>query len=272
VSVAALTLFIFRGWNKPDNIINLKLLANRNFAAASLMICAFGLGLFGTIAMQPMMLERLLGYPADTTGMVMAPRAFGSAVSMIIVSRLIVRYDPRILVSIGLLLGGTGTYLMTFSNLYMDATWVVWPAVIQGLGLGMTFVPLSTLAYDTLPKSSIDEAAGLYNLLRTFGSSIGISIASTVLAHASQWKWNEMSVHISEFNPNLEPWLNARGLTRDDPAAPKVLANEVLRQSSMVAFVDVFWMISMSFIIVLPLVLLMRRPQHQVLAKQEQKL
>ena len=260
ISAIGLILFVYHGLRIQTPIVNLRLFHDRNLTAASIMIVVFGLGMFGTIAMQPLLLERLLGYPAETTGLVMAPRAVGSAVSMLIVSRLITRFDPRWLVSIGLVFSAAGTYLMTWYNLYISPGWVIWPGVIQGIGMGMIFVPLSTIAYETLPKSAVDEASGLFNLIRTLGSSIGISIASTVLTRSEQSSWNYLSGHINVFNPALHNWLNSRGLELGDPTTPLLLGQMLLRQSSMVAFVDVFWVISISFLILAPLLFIMRKP------------
>ena len=166
VSLAALAAFLVRGWRKPDNIVNLRLFLDRNFASASLMIGTFGLGLFGTIAVQPLLLERLLGYPVETTGLVMAPRGLASALSMMIVGQLIARHDPRKLIASGTLVAELGAYLMSHYSLQVSPGWVVWPSVVQGLGLGMIFVPLSTVAFDTLPPAVSTEAAGLYSLVR----------------------------------------------------------------------------------------------------------
>jgi DHA2 family multidrug resistance protein len=113
VGVAALTAFLLRGSRRPGNIVNLHLFLDRNFAAASLMIGSFGLGLFGTLAVQPLLFERLLGYPAETTGLVMAPRGLASALSMVLVGRLIAHRDPRKMIALGILLAGLGTYIMS---------------------------------------------------------------------------------------------------------------------------------------------------------------
>jgi DHA2 family multidrug resistance protein len=266
LAVAALfglALFIWRGLSRSDGIVDLRLLRDRNLAISCLMILAFGLGLFGTIVLQPMMLERLLDYPAQTTGLVMAPRAAGSAFSMVLVSRLIVRFDPRKLIAIGLLLAALGTWLMSLYSLTISPDWIIWPGVVQGLGMGLIFVPLATVAYETIPRHQVDAASGLFNLARTIGSSIGISIAVTLLTRTGQVEWNRLGGALNPYNPNLSAWLQGHGLSLQQQPAVQALAGELARQSTMVAFVDVFWLVSFSFSLLLPLLLLMHRPADQ---------
>jgi MFS transporter, DHA2 family, multidrug resistance protein len=262
VSALALISFVLRGWNKKDNIINLSLFRDRNFATSCSMMGAFGLGLFGIIAIQPIMLERLLGYPAELTGLVMAPRGIASAVGMFICGQLINRLDPRYLVFFGICMAAFGTSIMVSYTLDISPGWVVWPGVIQGLGMGMIFVTLSTLAYDTLPREVAAEAAGLFNLTRTVGSSIGISVIATVLTNRTQFHWQDLGGYINSFNTNLQVWLNAHGMSLNDPVTAHQLANTLDRQASMLAFVDAFWFVTISFLLMLPLVLLLRRPIH----------
>ncbi len=268
ISSVALTLFVWRAWHRPNSIVRLQLLRDRNLASASLMIGVFGLGLFGTIALQPLLLERLLNYPTGLTGWVMAPRGLGAALSMIVVARLIRRFGAKPFIGIGMLLATLGTYLMTQYSLYISPAWVIWPSILQGLGMGMIFVPLSTLAYQTLPADATDHAAGIYNLSRTIGSSIGISVVSTVLSRATQNHWNQLGAHINPYNPALHEWLANRGLTLADPATAQLLAHELERQASMLAFVDTFWLVTASFLTLAPLLLFIRKKRGATVQKQ----
>lgn len=251
--------FVVRSWNREDSVAQINLLKDRNLAAACAMITLFGLGLFGTVVLQPIMLEQLLNYPAETTGLVMAPRGLGSALSMFLVSRLIGRVDTRYLLLVGLALSATGSYIMTWYSLYINPWWAIWPGIVQGLGMGMIFVPLSTIAYETLPRSATDHAAGLFNLSRTIGSSIGISVVGTLLSRETQINWNRLGGHINVYNPALWNWLKTNGLSLKDALTPRLLAGELSRQAMMVAFIDCFWIITWSMIILAPLVLVLRR-------------
>lgn len=259
LAVVALAVFVWRGLSSRDSIVKLRLLADSNLRFASFMIGAFGLGMFGTIALQPILMEELLGYPASTTGLVMGPRGIGSAFGMLMVSRLITRFDPRYLVATGLTICAATTWVMTQYYLDISPIWLLWPGTVQGIGMGMIFVPLTTIAYQTLPHDAVDQAAGIFNLARTIGSSMGISIAATVLTRSTQAHWNHLGSHIQPFNPAVHDWLAAHGLTQADPQAPALLARELFRQASMQGFTDTFSMIMWSFVVLAPLLLLLRR-------------
>jgi len=257
-SVLGLAAFVLRSRGRSDSVLQLNLLKDRNLALASFMMAVFGMGLFGTIALQPLLLERLFDYPAQTTGLVMAPRGLASAVGMFLVSRLINRLGAPRLVLAGLTLAAGGTWLMTHYNLDLSMGWFVWPSLLQGLGMGMIFVSLSTLVYETLPGSATDQGSAIFNLARTVGSSMGISIAATVLTRMTQVNWNRLGGNISPYNPALHQWLLARHLSMADPLAPRLLARELQRQASMIGFVDAFWFVTLSFVVLAPLLLLFR--------------
>jgi MFS transporter, DHA2 family, multidrug resistance protein len=258
VSAVGLVLFVIRALRSPEPLVDLHLLRDRNLTAASTMMLVFGLGLFGTVAMQPLLLERLLSYPAETTGLVMAPRALGSALSMALIGRLTNRVDARWLVGFGMLLAAVGTWIMSWYSLQISPAWVIWPGVIQGMGMGAVFVPLSTIAYATLRPEDADAAAGLFNLARTIGGAVGVSLAATWLTRFTQEGWNYLGGHINPFNPALRYWLDARNLSLAQPVTPLLLGHELLTQATMLAFVQVFRLIALSFVFMTPLILLLR--------------
>ncbi len=171
----------------------------------------FGLALFGTIAIQPLLMEQLLGYPVATAGLVMAPRGFGAALGMLIVARLAQRVDPRWVILAGMTLAGSATWIMSWYNLDISPGWLIWPSALAGVGMGAVFVTLSSLAYATLAPEHTDAGAGLYNLARSIGSSIGISIAATWYSRFGQADWNQLGGHLNPFNPALRQWLQDSG-------------------------------------------------------------
>jgi MFS transporter, DHA2 family, multidrug resistance protein len=253
-----LVAFVMRSWSRDDSILQLQLLKDRNLAAASFMMTVFGMGLFGVIALQPLMLERLFDYPAQLTGLVMAPRGLASAFGMFLVSRTIHRFGALRFILLGLVLAACGTYVMTWYRLELQPSWIIWPGVLQGLGMGMIFVPLSTIAYDTLPSSATDQGAAIFNLARTVGSAMGISVAVTVLTHMTQTNWNRLSGGINPFNPALQQWLMAKGVTLSDAVTPQWLTTELARQATMIGFLDAYWFITWSFLVLAPLLLILR--------------
>ena len=252
--------FLWWSWARPDKaLFDVRIFADRNFGTACLMVAALGLGMFGGMVMQPILLEGLLHYPIVTTGLVMAPRGLATAFSMVLVGRLVGRVDPRLLVSVGMLLSAAGSHAMTWYSLDINVFWIIWPIVLQGLGLGLIFVPLSAIAYTTLPRERVAEAAGLYSLLRTMGAAAGISIVSTVMTRQTQMVWNELGGHLQPGSPALQAWLRQLHLSASDPKAAALLAQQLAPQAQMAALLDVFVLITWSFVLMLPMVLLLRR-------------
>jgi DHA2 family multidrug resistance protein len=215
--------------------------------------------MLSTIALQPLFLEHMLGYPAATAGLVMAPRGIAVAVGMTLVATLITRVQPRWLVLIGLTLAAAGSYAMTWYNLDIDTAWIIGPGIVQGIGMGMIFVPLSTLAYQTLPKDASDQAASIFNLARTVGGSVGIAIAATVLTRASQANWQTLGAGVNPSNPGLGAWLDATGASLSDPSTTQLLGLEVFRQSTLLGFIEAFGFVTLAFLLLIPLVLVLKR-------------
>ncbi|WP_297360192.1 DHA2 family efflux MFS transporter permease subunit [Acidiferrobacter sp.] len=257
ISVAGLAAFtVHSAGRRKSRLFDLRILADRNFTVASFLLAIFGLGMYGSMVMQPLFLETLLHYPTLTTGLVMAPRGVVSALSMLVVGRLITRMSPRILITIGIILSGLGTWAMGRYDLHISEWQVIWPVLIQGMGLGMIYVPLSTVAFSTLPRESAPEAAGLFSLMRTVGSSIGISLVTTMFIRHGQMAWNTIGAHITAFGTAAITYLAPLHLLPQTPLGAEVLAGTLARQSQMVAFDAAFVFITMSFVAMLPLVLL----------------
>ena len=257
LSVVGFAGILYHGFSHPHKaLFDPRIFYDRNFATSSMLLAVFGLGMYGAMVLQPMMLETLLNYPPSTTGLVMAPRGIASMLGMILVGKLINRIGPRSLIAFGITLSVIGSHAMTLYNLHVNTWWLIWPIVVQGLGLGMIFVPLSTVAFATLPKEQSAEAAGIYSLMRTIGSSIGISIATTIMTRYAQVGWNQLGGMINIYTPALPAYLRGLGLAPGNPASSAVLAHLLSRQAQMLGLVDAFKLISISFIAMLPMVLL----------------
>jgi len=251
------------GKDTKKTVFDLSIFKDRNFTIASSLLSLFGLGLFGGMVIIPLMLEGLFDYPVLTTGLIMAPRGISGLISMIIVGKLIKYVDPRWLILFGTILSGVGMYYGTYYNTDISWGWVVGPILLQGFGLGMVFVPISTVAFSTLPVHSRAEAAGLFSLLRTLGSSVGISIVATVYARMSQTAWNQLGGHINPFNPAVNHYLQPLHLASDSKMGEMVLTKVLIMQSQMVSFVDVFMFITASFVIMIPLIFLIKKTNYK---------
>jgi DHA2 family multidrug resistance protein len=259
--------FFMRGWNKRDNIVDLSLLKDRNFLAGLLAITAYGVTLFGTIALLPLLTQRLMGYPAMTAGMLFMPRAVVSAIALAVTGNFLMLWiDSRILVAIGIILSALGTIVMAGLSLDADAWALIWPGMIAGAGMGLFFVPLTSVAFGQVSNDKLDEAAGLYALMRGIGSSIGIAVVSWLFVRQTQVHWDTLIAHVNPFNPAVPPYLSdlsRQGLNPQSPESLAVIGHEIGRQAQMLAFVDLFWFIGMVTFAILPLVFMMKRPMRE---------
>lgn len=244
-------------------VFDLAIFKDRNFTVASILMALLGLGLFGAMVIAPLMLESLFNYPVITTGLTMAPRGISGMISMMIVGKLIRYLDARWIIILGIVTSGTGMLFGTFYNLNMSSGWIIGPFILQGLGLGMIFVPLSSVAFSTLPLQYRDEAAGIFSLLRTIGSSMGISIIITIFTRHSQMAWNQLGGFITPYNQAVTNYLNSLHLTLANPIAAKILTKEMVRQAQMISYVNVYAFIAWSFAAMLPLVFLLKKAKNQ---------
>ena len=258
VAGIAFLSFLAYAWRYPQRaVFKLRIFLDRNFTTSTLLITIIGLGLYGSLLLQPLMLQHLMDYPVLTTGLVMAPRGVASMASMMLVGRLSRRVDARAMIIVGIALAAADSYAMTHYSLVIDRSWIIWPLVLQGLGMGFIFVPLSTVAYATLRVEDAADAAGLFSLLRTIGSSIGISAVSTILARYAQISWNQLGGHVSTTNPALADYLGQLHLGLQQPQAAAVLGSVLGRQASMLAFLDSYMLVTWSFLAMLPLLVFM---------------
>ncbi|RFC63026.1 DHA2 family efflux MFS transporter permease subunit [Fulvimarina endophytica] len=256
-------IFVVRGIGKRDNIVDLNLFGDRSFLAANLTIMGFGIGMFGTIAILPTFVQTLLGYPILEAGYLFIPRGIASGFSMVVTGSLLVgRFDPRLLVSTGILLTAGGSFM--YADLNLDASFwnLAWPGVLSGLGLGLVFVPLSTVAFDRISNDKQDEASGLYAVTRQFGSSIGIAVVSALLVQRMAFHYAVLGENITPFSQAARDYLIPYGVPLDSAAGAEILAGELSRQASLMAYIDVFTFIGWSSLVTLPLVFLMRKPQR----------
>ncbi|MEZ5840470.1 MAG: DHA2 family efflux MFS transporter permease subunit [Hyphomicrobiales bacterium] len=255
--------FIWWAWSKRDAIVDLTLFKDRNFLAANLSMLAFGVSMFGSIALIPLLVQRLLDYPVLDSGLLFMPRGLAAGVSMVLVGAVLLRrVDPRILVAIGLSLTAAGNLTLGFIDLDVDFWRLTWPGIIAGFGMGFFFVPLSTVAFDRIPREKADEAAGLYGVMRSIGSSIGIAFVGWQLVSRTQLHWNGLVGHITPYSEEAAAWLAPLGLSPSDPEGARLIAREIGRQAQMFAFVELFWVLGWTAVAMFPMILIMRRPSH----------
>ena len=241
--------------------IELRLFADRNFVLGTSFGFFLGVLLFSVLALLPPMLEGLLGYPVVLTGLVTAPRGMGSMVSMIIVGQLIKRFDVRVLTLIGLTFSALSMYIMSSFSLYMDSTLVMVSGFIQGLGTGLIFIPLSTLAFTTLSPQLRNDGAAMFTLIRNMGSAIGISVLQAMTIRNSSTVHSRLVENIRPDNPVLQHTMP--DFDFGIPAQVAALNAEVTKQAAMVSYIDTYWLLFVITVAIVPLILLMRPAKNK---------
>jgi DHA2 family multidrug resistance protein len=241
-----------------DPFLDPRIFADRNFLTGLVFIFVIGIVLLASLALLPPMLAHIYGYPTITTGLVMAPRGVGTMVSMIVVGRLVRRIDARLLVVTGLLLTTVSLHMMTGFTPQMDDRPIIVSGVVQGLGLGLVFVPLSTVAFATLAPKYRADATSLFSLVRNIGSSIGISVVSLMLSRNIQVNHVEIGSLMTPFNPTLRAL--APGAAAGNVTLLSHLDGLVNQQVLMISYIDDFKLMMIVTMLAIPLAFLLRRP------------
>ncbi|MBP6547147.1 MAG: MFS transporter, partial [Phenylobacterium sp.] len=236
------------------------LMRDRNFLTASVFGFFIGILLFSTMALLPPMMQGLMGYPVLTSGLVSMPRGLGSFVAMFLVGQLVGRVDTRAILMTGLSLNAVALWMMMGFDLSMNADLIMISGVIQGLGIGLIFVPLSTLAFATLAPSLRAEGSGVYTLIRNLGSGVGISIMNALVVSNTQTMHAAMAGKINPSDPAIAASLAGR-FDLNSVQGLLSLNAEITRQATMVAYVDDFKLMLIITIACMPMLLLMRKPK-----------
>jgi DHA2 family multidrug resistance protein len=256
--IAALTfyLFIVHILTARQPFLSPSLFKDRNFALGSVFIFVVGIVLLATLALLPPLLEGLFDYPVVTIGLVTAPRGIGTFVAMIIVGRVIGKIDARVLVTFGLLTTALSLWLMTGFSPQMDDRLVIWSGVIQGFGLGFTWVPLTTIAFGTLAPSQRNEATAIFNLLRNIGSSIGVAMVTALLTRNVQFMHARLVEHITPYDlaTRTHPVFDANTLH-----GLQGIDGVVTHQATLIAYINDFKLLLIMTLAVTPLVFFLRR-------------
>ena len=258
LAISAFWMFVVHTITAKDALWDREMFADRNFASALVFMVITGVLLLAGLALLPPLLQNLYGYSVLQSGFLTAPRGIGTLISMILAGRLTGKIDARILVATGVVLMGVSLWMMTGFAIDQPSKPVIVSGVVQGLGLGLIFVPLQTLAFATLPARDRTTGAALLNLARNIGGSIGISIVSFQLVRMTQVAHADMASHITDsMIPTLDP--NVLQTFGNQATAVAAYINaEITRQALFIAYLDDFKLMMWVTFLVLPLLLLMR--------------
>jgi MFS transporter, DHA2 family, multidrug resistance protein len=241
-AVAALVLFVWKMLRDQHPLVNLKVFKHSTFTVGNILGIISGFGLFGTALILPLFFQTILNFTAFDTGLALLPGAISTAISMLIVGRLVNRIDGRASIAFGFLIFALSTWML--GGLSTDAGFwdVFWPRLIQGFGLGFLFVPLATISLGDIPISEMAGATGVYTLVRQLGGSFGIAILTTLLVHQTAIAWNVL----------------ASGVTQTHGYSVGALTGMVAQQSSMIAYNYLFRVTAIVFLVATPLAMLLK--------------
>ncbi len=258
LAIATFWMFLVHTITAKHPLWDREMFADRNFASALVFMVITGVLLLAGLALLPPLLQNLYGYSVLQSGFLTAPRGVGTLISMLVAGRLTSKMDARILVGLGVVLMGISLWLMTGFAIDQPSRPVIVSGVVQGLGLGLIFVPLQTLAFATLPARERTTGAALLNLARNVGGSVGISVVSFQLVRMTQVAHADMAIHITDSKiPTLDP--NVLQTFGNQAASITAYLNaEITRQALFIAYLDDFKLMMWITFLVLPLLLLMR--------------
>lgn len=259
-ALLCLYLFITHILTSRTPFIDPAMFKDRNFSVGLMFIFIIGIILLATMALMPPYMQSLLNYPVIDVGLLLAPRGIGTMFAMMIVGKLSGKIDARYQIFLGLILTSYSLWMMTLFNMDISGRDIVTSGIIQGLGLGFIFVPLSTISFATLPPQYRSDGTSLFSLLRNIGSSIGISIVMTKLAQSTQANHAAYANFITPFNINLKH-ANELGIFNPNSLTGIATLNaEVTRQATILAYLQDFRFMMWLVLSALPLLLFLRPP------------
>jgi DHA2 family multidrug resistance protein len=270
-SAVALVALLIYELRTAAPIIDLRVFRNRTYATGVFLMTVLGFALYGSLVLLPVMLETLFGYSSLEAGKAMAPRGMGSLIMMPLVGMLTSKIDPRKLLAAGLLVGGATMLWLGQLNLNAGYWDIFWPQFLQGAGMALLFVPLTTVSMSTIMPERMGNATSLFNLMRNIGGGIGIAMTGTYLQRHRQVVAAAMGEHVSATDPVTQSTLARITEAMIAAGADTVTATQqayvvihgmIMRQASMVTFVTIFRLLGVLFLVMIPLVLLMRRPSR----------
>jgi DHA2 family multidrug resistance protein len=271
VSAVTIISLIIHELTTDDPVVDLRVFKERSYAVGVFLMTVVGFVLYGSLVLLPVMLQTVLGYPPLQAGIAMAPRGVGSFFMMPLTGWMTGRFDARMLLTSGLAIGGVTLLWLSRLNLQAGYWDIFWPQLLQGGGMALLFVPLTTVAMDPIPRERMGNATSLYNLMRNIGGSIGIATTGTMLTRNQQTTTSMLGSHVTAYDPQSQAMFAqmraafiAAGadVTTATSRAYAALFGMVQRQAAMVSFVGIFQLLGVLFLMLIPLVLLMRRPKR----------
>jgi len=272
-SVTSLTVFVVVELLFAKNpVVNLRLFKDISFSSGNVVMFFIFFNLFGSIVLLPIYLQTLMGYTATLAGLVLGPGGIASMIAMPIAGRLITKINPKAILAFGIITCAYSTHLMSRFSLNADFYSVAWPRFVLGIGMGFTVIPLMTLAFSSIKREEMGNATAIFNLLRNLGGSFGVAFISTMIARRAQFHQFHLVEHLTPFDTSYQvtsshasQFLQYRGFDASvaQHGGLSAIYGQLIRQASMLSFNEVFHLLSVLLICILPLLLLIKRDKSK---------
>jgi DHA2 family multidrug resistance protein len=264
IAVVSLTVAVIWEWRHKDPMVNLRLLKSRNFSVGMVLMFALGFILLSSTLLLPLLTQSLLGYTATDAGLVISPGGAVIVLMMPVVGIISSKFDPRALIIFGLLTLSAAMYYMTTLDLAVDYKTLAIARMYQSFGLAFMFIPINAMAYVGLPPEQSGNASALVNLARNIGGSVGTSLVTTLLARSAAAHQVTLGAHVSRLDPHYTQTLKGLAARFGNDAAGQQQANGLIaemvgQQASMLSYIDVFQMLSIGALLIIPLAFLLKR-------------
>jgi len=260
-------------WREKHPVVDLRMLKNRNFAISTVAMFFLGFVLYSSTVLIPQFLQQLLGYTAEKAGLALSPGGAVIMCMMPIVGMLVSRVDTRILISFGCIVSAIALFVMAGWNLNLDYRHAVFGRMLQSFGLAFLFIPINVSAFAYVPREQTNMGTGIINLARNVGASVGIATVTTQLERRTQFHMGQLMEHVNGMNAafrnsvsGFQAAFHTAGANSADATsrAYGMVYGMVQKQAAMLAFIDNFKMLGVVFLIVIPILLLLKRPRGAV--------
>jgi DHA2 family multidrug resistance protein len=268
LSAVCLIMFIIVELKTREPILNLREFKDVSFASANVIQFAAFFVLFGSILLLPLFVQQLMGYDAFLAGMALAPGGIATLITMPISGKLVSKVNPKAILAIGLFITDYSIFTMSRFNFYIDFHTVALSRILMGVGMGLVFVPLTTMAFSTIRKEEMGNATSIFNLIRNIAGSFGVAIMTTLLTRRAQFHQFRFTEHLNPFDAKYQMGmykamgvLGAKTGGTNTMAANGLIYQRLIKESTLSSFTDAFYFGTILMICIIPLVFLLKQPK-----------
>ncbi len=271
VAMVTLVSFVFWEWQHPNPIVDLRMFKRGSFAVANALMLMLGIALFGSTVLLPQYMQILMGYSAQQSGMALSPGGLVVIALLPAVGILVSKVDTRYLVMFGFaVLSASMFYMAHTIDIQMDFATAVKVRALQSVGMAFLFVPIQTISYAGVPPQKFNQVSGIMNLSRNMGGDIGIAFVTTLIGVRTQTHQANLAAHTTAYDPQYQAHVDAisramehAGSTSYQAArqATAAMYRQLVQQATQLAYLDALWLLAVATAVMVPLVLVTRRPQ-----------